>query len=341
MGHPEIVNRTPYAFEPLFIADEEQRPVLVVLIKATYEFDLDGELTLAPQQAPIDFTGERWTKQPDSSYKYEPETALCKLATDVVLVGHAWPTASGITQMDVGIKVGPVRKLARVFGDREWVFSRHGVVLTATAALDRIPLTWERAFGGSDLSGPLNGRPALEARNPLGVGFGMPLAKDGDRLRLPNIEDPDHPLERYGDVVPPCGFGFTSPGWQPRASMAGTYDAHWEGTRKPMLPADFDRRFFNAAAPGLVAPGYLEGGEDVVILNASPQPRLAFRLPAGPPPQCRVFDRNGAETELLPRLDTLIVNTDDQRLFMLWRGHTLIGAGPPDVSAITVGAEGL
>ena len=299
MGHPEIDNGTPFAFEPVFIADEDLRPVVVTVIKATFNFDLHGAVWLADEQIPVNLAGEPSTDAPVSSYKYEPEIALFKPATDVVLIGHAHPPGGGATQVDVGIKVGPVQKVAKVFGDRFWVMTTQGVVLSRTAALGPVPLTWENAFGGHDETGSTPERALLEPRNPVGTGFGKPLAKDGDHLRLPNIEDPNQLIGGYGAVVAPCGFGFTSPNWQPRARFAGTYDEQWNKTRKPLLPVDFDRRFFNAAAPGLVAPGYLRGDEDVVVLNAAPVPRLAFRLPGVPPPLCRVVLRGQQETQIV------------------------------------------
>jgi len=121
VGHPQIDNGTPFAFEPVFTADEELRPVIVTVIKAIYEFDLRGAIRLADEQAPVNLAGEPSTDAPISSYKYEPEVALLKLATDVVLIGHAHPPRGGVTQVDVGIKVGPVKKLATVFGDRFWM----------------------------------------------------------------------------------------------------------------------------------------------------------------------------------------------------------------------------
>src|SRR5262249_40903555 len=157
-----------------------------------------------------------------------------------------------------------------------------------TAALNPVALTWENAFGGRDAARSTPDRALLEPRNPVGTGFGQPLAKDGDRLRLPNVEDPSQLIANYGAVVAPIGFGFTSPNWEPRARFAGTFDERWSQNRKPRLPADFDHRFFNAAAPGLVASGYLRGDEDVVLINVMPTPRLALCLPRVPPPTCRV-----------------------------------------------------
>jgi hypothetical protein len=338
VGHPRIDNGTPFVFEPLFIADEDLRPVVVTLIKATYRFNLDGEVSLAAEQLPVNFTGQRWTDLEASSYRYEPEVALCKLATDVSLIGHAHPSGNGVTHLDVGIKVGPVQKVARVFGNRFWVHTDDGVRMSRAAPLERTPLTWEYAFGGQDEAHSTPDLPLFEPRNPIGTGFGTPLTKEGEQLRLPNIEDPNQPITEYGAVVTPCGFGFVAPNWHPRSTFAGTYDEAWGSTRKPMLPADFDRRFFNAAAPGLIAAGYLKGDEEVVLLNVTPAPRVAFRLPGVRPPLCRVAVRNQPETALPTNLDTVIVDADAQQLLLFWRAYTYINRGPHDVSAISVTA---
>jgi hypothetical protein len=127
VGHPDVQNGTPFAFEPLFIADEDLRPVVVTVIKATYEFDSDGHVWLADEQLPVNFSGEAWSEGPASSYKYEPEVALCKLTTDICVVGHAYPPNTTTSQMDIGIKVGGVRKIATVFGNRLWVMMNDGV----------------------------------------------------------------------------------------------------------------------------------------------------------------------------------------------------------------------
>jgi hypothetical protein len=336
LGHPDISNSTPFAFEPIFIADEDLRPVVVTVIKATFNFDLDGAVWLADEQLPVNLAGEPSTDAPVSSYKYEPEIALFKAATDVALIAHAHPPAGGATQVDVGIKVGSMQKVARVFGDRFWEQTKLGIGVSRAEALNHVSLIWENAFGGHDEINSTPEHPLLEPRNPVGTGFGKPLSKSGDRLKLPNIEDPKQLIAGYGAIVAPCGFGFTSPDWQPRAQFAGTYDERWDKTRKPMLPVDFDRRFFNAAAPGLLGSGYLCGDEEVILLNVTPVPRLAFRLPSVPPPGCQVILRGRPDAALTTNLDTLIVNADEMKLMILWRAYALAAGGPHDVSALVV-----
>ncbi len=284
MGHPAIKNNSEFEFSPLFAADEEMRPVLATAVKATFTISPQSELSLAEEQRPLLLAGEADGDPDCPSYKYEPEAGFVKDSTDVVLVGSA-ESSQAVPFIDVGLKVGPVQKVVRVFGDRYWVKQDGRIFATKPQPFDTMPLVYERAFGGWDKADKDEKNWRYEPRNPVGVGFGDPLrfVEEG-KVPMPNIEDPQHLITRYGDTPPPAGFGFISPNWQPRAQYAGTYDEKWDKERKPLLPTDFDRRFFNAASPGLIAPGYLRGDEDVMIVNASPVPKLKFKLPGIPPP---------------------------------------------------------
>src|SRR5437016_2718537 len=98
MGQADVQNGTPFAFEALFLADEEGRPLLVPVVKATYEIAARG-LTLAEEQIPLNPAGDAYGDPAESSYRYEPECAFVKPATDVVLVGSACAPRSGTTEM--------------------------------------------------------------------------------------------------------------------------------------------------------------------------------------------------------------------------------------------------
>jgi hypothetical protein len=336
MGHPALENKSLFAFELMVIADEEGRPLIIPVIKAAYDIHSNKGLSRAKDQFNLNMNGEYWGDPEKSSYKYEPETAFIKPATDVVLIGHAHAQKSGDTAVDVGVRVGPVQKVVRVLGDR-LILRRSGrSSVYGPKPFEKIPLVYERAFGGWDRSHKNPDKHTFEPRNPVGVGFGFPEGKTEEPLKLPNLEDPKRPWKRWGDRPPPAGFGFISPHWQPRASFAGTYDKKWDETRKPLLPTDFDRRFFNAASPGLIAPGYLQGNESVVVVNASPYGRLAFDLPGVPPPWCAVELRGGKLEVLQTQLDTVIINTDENLVFLLWRSHMVVRNGPQDVLAIEI-----
>lgn len=334
MGHPAIDNGTPFAVEPVFTSDEEGRPLLVPVVKATYRIGADEVLALAEEQAPVLVGGEQYGKPEESSYKYEPESVPLKPATDVALLGHAH--GGGAPEVMVALQVGPLRKMVRVVGDRVWFKSMGSVGISKPRPVDQVPLQWERAFGGWDRVPPDPKQHRFEPRNPVGVSFRTSAKHFEDGLRLPNLEDPAEPLESFGQRVTPAGFGFMGYGWEPRTKLAGTYDEDWSKERMPLLPRDFDRRFYNGAAPGLTAQGYLRGDEKVAIVNASARGRLSFRLPGAPPPQVTVELAVIDDAELALQLDTVIIDTDQDQVLLLWRGLVPLREGPHDVRAIRV-----
>ena len=338
MGHPEIDNRTLLQFAPVFVADEEGRPVIVTIVKATIAIDAKGTSRLAEKQEAIDFAGKYLGEPGKSSVRREPEVAFTKPGTDCVLQGHAVAPRAA-TQVDVGFRVGELTKLARVTGDRRWDQGLLGAKSTPPSPFERMPLVWERAFGGWDRTAEKEEHHQCDPQNPVGVGF---VGKKGKALPgapLPNIEDPRELLTSQTGRIAPVGFGFTGHHWQPRAKFGGTFDEAWEKARAPRLPKDFDRRFFLAAAPGLSSPTHLRGDERVVVIGATAEGRWEFSLPGIQPPRCAVALRHTAGQDLTTALDTVIVDADARQVVLLWRAFTTLRQGPHDVRAITITAE--
>jgi hypothetical protein len=338
MGHPEVENKTPFAFEALYLVDEEFRPLIVPLVKATFDIGKDGRCVRAETQIPPNLGGEFWGEDPEtSSYKYEPEVAFVKPATDVVLIGHAHAPHRDTTEMRIGLRVGDLSKQALIFGDRIWFRVAGAVSMTKPVAFEKVPLIYERAFGGWDRSHADPRKHARESRNPVGTGFrGSGGFEEG--IRLPNVEDPRTPVSGFGDRPTPMGFGFVSPHWKPRAELAGTYDEAWTKDRAPLLPRDFDRRHLNAGSDGLVAKGYFRGGESVAAVGLTPEGNLHFTLPGVPPPSVRVGLVDGKASVVPLNLDTVIIEPDDRRVVLLWRGNLGLRSGPHDVRTVEVSA---
>jgi hypothetical protein len=338
MGHPRLENKTPFAFEALYLVDEEFRPLVVPVLKATFTIGRDGRCLLADEQIPLNLGGEYWGDDPEkSSYKYEPEVAFTKPATDVVLIGHAYAPKGSIKEMMVALRVGPVGKEVLVIGDRIWFKALGSVSMSGAVQFEKIPLVYERAFGGWDRDVPDRRKHACEPRNPVGTGF-RAAGGFAEHIRLPNLEDPRAPIKSFGDRPPPAGFGFVSPHWQPRAALAGTFDEAWNKDRSPLLPKDFSRKHMNAASPGLVAPGYLRGNEPVVAVGVSPEGRLSFSLPGMATPTVRVALADGAPQAVVMALDTVIIEPDDRRVLMIWRGNQVLRTGPHDVREVVASA---
>ena len=339
MSHAIVENHSPFAFEPLYLVDEELRPLIVPIVKATFTIGKDGRLARAEEQVQLNTGGEYWGKNPEtSSFKYEPEVAFTKPATDVVLIGHAYAPNRGTTEMRVSLSVGPVTKEAVVFGDRLGSKTAGFFTTTRPAPFERIPLIYERAFGGWDRSHADPAKHTYEPRNPVGTGFTSPDAAVKE-LRLPNIEDPRAPFKSLGDRPAPMGFGFVAPHWQPRAALAGTYDEAWQKGRSPLLARDFDRKHLNAASPGLVTQSHLRGDEPVSAVGMTPEGKWSFSLPGVPPPKVRVALVDGADQEIALALDTVIIEPDDRRVMLIWRGALILRTGPHDVGTVVVLGE--
>ena len=339
MPHPDLSIAGPAAFEAIPLFDEQGRSVVVAVTKATFAFDARGALAPIEPQPPVTLAPVYHGDPAASSLKLEADTALAKPATDVVVLGTARSHAGPVESLDVGARVGPVRKVARVVGDRVYTRTAGTVVLSRPRPFTEMPLVYERAFGGWDRSHADPRRHTFEPRNPVGVGFGTPLSAEGATMPAPNVVSPDKPSPAYGEVVEPVGFGFVAPHWQPRAAFAGTYDEAWDKTRKPLLPADFSPRYFNAASPGLGAAGHRRGDEPVTLINIGAAPRVDLRLPAAAPATTHFFLRGGRETAVTGVLDTIVIDADAQCVSLVWRASVATRDGIQDVVAIRARCE--
>ena len=235
----QLNNRTPFAAKLALFPNQQGIDTLHIFVKAT--FNIGGQWTLTDEQKPPTGADEYWSDDPaTSSIKYASDLHIGKPTTDVIMVGHAWaPQDTQVSQLDVALSVGHVRKYIRVFGDRQW----DNGYISSPLPFNAMPLVYEKAFGGIHNMDAKT--VAGEVRNPIGCGFaGKRKVKEMNGLSLPNLEDPKQLLQRIGDVVNPAGFGFLSPNWQPRLSFAGTYDEQWQTKQAPYLPGDFDLRFF-------------------------------------------------------------------------------------------------
>ena len=337
MFEPSFENYTPYEFAPLSLANQDGQPLFVLIVKATFTIQpQQNTVLLSDEQIPVNLEGEYWGEPGKSSFRYEPEVAFFKPHTDIVLLGHAQSEKGKVKELGVSLTVGENKKVARVTGDRQWIKQYGFINMSDPLPFERIPLTYEYAFGGWDKSHPDENYHIFDTHNPVGRGFRESSKNYEEGIYLPNIEGLHNTIESFGQVVTPAGFGFVCPEWQPRANYAGSFDEQWEKTRKPLLPLDFNPLFMNAAPHDLIAKNFINGDESVEIINASSQNRLCFNLPGILAPQCLVALKNGQDEYPQLVLDTLIIDTDNMHIQVLWRGHVLLQDGPLDVRTIVI-----
>jgi len=309
----QVDNRTPFAAERGWVRDRDGAEVWLVAVKCTFDVKPDGSTEVSADQPPVLMVPE-WHGEPGkSSLKYEADLVRTKVTTDCYVLGHAYaPNASPVTELDVGFRAGPITKAIKVFGDRTWNASRP----SEAEAFVKMPLTYERAFGGID---PRSEHPDRDWdwRNPVGTGFAT-SSGNLDGVALPNLEQRDQLFRSWNDRPAPAGFGAIASHWQPRVPLAGTYDDRWMKERQPLLPDDFDDRFYQCAPVDQQAPQFLRGGEPVVLYRLTPGGDLRFELP-------RVFLRfetrfytGERQTHESPKLHTVILEPDLPRVSMVW-----------------------
>lgn len=314
------------------------RERLVVVVKATYTLPRPGEepRLLEGAQVPLVKADQFTTEAVDAAAPlFETDYAHAKPACDVLLVGSAW-AASGrpAGRVAVGLRVGTMVKQFVAVGERHW-HKRLGLVSAGEPQpFESMRLTYDRAFGGTDRTREADGRVHAYEANPVGRGY-RHYADDVDGQPLPNTEEAGKPVRHHDGAYRPMALSPVGRSWSPRRAWAGTYDEAWQKNLAPLWPADFDDRYFQAAPEEQVIP-YPVGGEEVVLRNLTRDGARSFTLPRISMPITFIPHR-GHDVVRQGKLDTLVLEPDEERFTMAWRVVLPLGRSIFDVKETLVG----
>jgi len=310
----QIENHTPFGAQCAFVRDRTGAETWLVAVKASYLIKPDGSLGIGEPAAPL-LSPEYFGEPGKSSLKYDSDLQFSKPGTDVILHGHACPPGDKpVTEMVVSLKAGPLRKTLLVTGDR--YFDKN---MSFPVPFLRMPLIYENTFGGVDDAIMYADSAQTFSENPLGTGFAL----NQENLRgkkAPNIE--------YAEKRPntPACFGPLPVDWMPRSQYGGTYDEKWQKGKAPLLPDDFDDRYYHCAPQDQQVPGYLKGGETVEIYGMSPHGPLRFKLPVLDLLFKTVLGSKVQEHKA--KLHTVILEPDTPGFSMVW--HTSLNCHNQD-----------
>jgi hypothetical protein len=331
-----LVNKSLMRARCVPLVDRHGREVAVVIAKLTIHAAADGAIKL-PLQRDIRLVDEPTFEDRDSSVKFPTDLAPEKPGTDVILVGHAHPRERA-TEMLVGLRVVAegvtLQKTLRVHGRRRWERGHGGIVPGPSAPLERTPLIYELAYGGLDDSVP--DEVVFDPRNPVGRG----VARDRAALHgtpAAVIEDPQQPLDSLRPA--PAGFGAIDTSWSPRTERLGTADARWQRERGPVMPVDFDPRFYCASSPGLWSATPLAGTETIEVVGQTSEGLWRFALPRYAPR----FDATvrGSSSAHPTHLDTLLIDVDERRVELVWRASIPLPRRTAHLERVVVDDEGV
>ena len=335
----QIWNQTGFAHEFTMGMDKEAREWIVVVVKGTFDFPdaPGGKVRKSAQQVPLVFADTQTGEPGYSATLWETDFAFRKQHCDVIANGCAYaPGGKPAERVPVGIKVGNWSKLFEVVGHREW--RSIGPLFTATSPQPflKMPITYDRAWGGIDRLNPEEKLPGAYLRNPVGTGWSQTKNQRLiPGLRLPNTQKPGEEVRTpFGDYTP-MSFGPMGRGWPGRVEYGGTYDQNWIDNVFPFLPQEFDERYFQMAPPDQQI-DYPRGGEEVQLVNLTPEGRVSFRLPAAGLPMTLFNGRAKAFEGQLPP-DTILFDPENRRFSLVWRMSQRIQRTILDFSECWVG----
>ncbi|WP_426176186.1 DUF2169 family type VI secretion system accessory protein [Massilia sp. TWR1-2-2] len=319
----------------------------VLVVRATFDFAAGGELmTLAREQHPVvlgdTFSGPVATDPLRAVVKEDGDLLPYKPGTDILVTGHAnAPEGRAHINWVAGIRVGKVQKILRLHGPRQFRKQFFGWRLGLTEPTTHVALDYRLAFGGCiDIPAALTSDGEQDtvkhSGNPAGCGWlPKPAAygkldkaarkhvakwvRDQKVIAAPQIEDALEPVVHPCQTAATDGLGPIARWWTPRQALQGTYDEKWRNDRYPMVPEDFDSRFYQSAHPDLVAVPHLTGDESVTLSGLLPQKR-DMRLP-GWRLVAVVTRASGDSMVSLPVLDTVRFDLDRCQASLVWRAH--------------------
>jgi hypothetical protein len=328
-----LTNASPFAAQAVPYVAPDGREVVIAIVKATFLRRPDGTLGLADEQRPVRLGDEpSFPDAADSSVRYPSDVALDKHGTDVVVVGDAVSSAP-VTVMDVAVRVRDVTLPLRVHGERVYYRSLGGVVIGPAAPFERKAIVYEAAYGGTN-----EDYSVVEQRNPVGRGAARDVADLVDHP-APTIEHPACPITAAGEEPEPVGFGAIASHWLPRSRYAGTFDEVWHATRMPLLPRDFDARYWNVAHPSLQFDEHLRPTDAIAILGMTPSGPFACELPPLPVlVHGKISD--GRTITQRPPIDTVLVETNAGRVEITVRAVLPKGRGRTLLREIRVDVDG-
>ncbi len=200
-----------------------------------------------------------FNEEASSNFKAEAlDLGITKRYPELLVSGYAFSEYAKNNQTVVSVKANNVHKKLFISGDRYW----DGNQISTPEPFDKIPLSWEFAYGGESF-----------ADNSMGIGH-YASAKRGFNSkglqRLPNIEDPERRITDKKKEYQAVSFSPIFIDNIERNRLMGTYDEEWRKFDAPGFANDIDWRYFNQAPAGQ-ALSSLEIGDKFVFTNLHPE----------------------------------------------------------------------
>lgn len=342
----ELLNATRMVAGFNLGVEQSGRELLVVVAKGTFRIpppDAPDGIALHETQLPLviadTFTGVPGLSAPAYEVDFAPRKPRC----DILLLGSAYaPRGRPAARVEVGLRVGNWSKTFAVVGPRQWECGLAGVGATPPGVFVRQPVSYDLAFGGTDLMHEDPAQHAAFMANPVGRGFHRHMRVEWVEGRpLPATEEIDRAVRSPDGNYRPMALGPVGRGWDPRYRFAGTYDQTWQEKHFPFLPPDFDEQYFQAAPLDQQVPldHFRHGPVEVLLANLTPEGLTRFTIPHLMAP-VHVFTRDGEREDHTATLDTVVIEPDEGRFSLTWRMTRPLKKDIFEIAQVMVGKKG-
>jgi len=315
----KLVNETPFQAGWNAGFQSDGREVVVVVAKATYNFTSESGQgpVISVEQVPLLETDVFGEDPAFDAPLAENDFGLYKPACDVLVRGCAYaPHGRPTKEVPVGIRVASCTKSFVVVGPRVWQRSALATRKTSSKAFIEQEISYNTAFGGTDIHPGDPSRILSFSPNPVGTGF-CAFDENIDQMPLPTSEETSNRVTDPSGKYKPMALGPVGRNWDPRYKFAGTYDDEWLQEKVPLLPDDFNNLYYQAAPADQQIP-HPQGGEPIVLVNLSPEGRIQTSIP-----QEGVYvtfiTKAGDLAPIAANLDTIVLDTQANRMCLTWR----------------------
>lgn len=283
----ELRNLTPFPMQVWDSFTVDRYTIGTLLVRSKHKLVQQGNiwyLPLDPDQGSLFAADSFYAEVGQSSLRFCSDYIAHKPRTDIILNTQAWaPNGKPSPHWLARVKIAQHEHCLAIFGARHWT-RKFGWWLSEPEPCTQVAIRYENAFGGGiNLNGPESAPNYLdfEPRNPLGCGL-LHKNHPDKHVVAPQIENPNDLIDiGYPYKRPtPMGLGAIGRSWEPRLSLAGTYDDEWLTKHHPYLPKDFNPSHNQDAHPGLILPRLLLGDEQIQLTHLCPeQAQATLQLP--------------------------------------------------------------
>lgn len=300
----------------------ERKFQMTLVTKLTYNFNHQGQLTLANNQANIIDVDQYRDTPFNSSLIKVNETAAYKKGGELYCYSTAYPVNDKTQVMEVGLGIlftdkSEWKKVLRIYGKRTWKKSVLNYTISKTDIISKpIPIIYENSYGGQETENQLHEWPL----NPIGRGYNFKSSSlISDELAA--IEIGPNFITSPTQSTVPAGFAPLSIFWEPRASAIGSLLESKNFSQGSPYGEDALETVHHVAPEDQWFPKPFSGGEIIylrgLVKDVPHQKTVKLAIPKVNF-DCYASINGGAEW-LTPVCDTLVLNTDTCQLSLIYR----------------------